>query len=168
MGEDSTPPRTDGSVAEVVIEEPDSRDVPAMLELLAELFTQERDFRPDPEKQLRALRLILANPEQGRLFVARTRGRVAGMATVLSTVSTAEGGPVLLLEDVVVSASSRGNGIGGRLVDHILDWAGEQGFLRVSLLTDAENDGAQRFYQNRGFVPSAMRLFRRNLGSPRT
>jgi GNAT superfamily N-acetyltransferase len=165
MQEDSSPPRSDGSIAGVIVGEPDSRDVPAMLELLAELFRQERDFRPDPDKQLRALRLILANPEKGHLFVARTRGRVVGMATVLSTVSTAEGGPVLLLEDVVVSASYRGEGIGRVLVDHLLQWAAEQGFLRVSLVTDADNHGAHRFYENLGFVPSEMRLFRRNLGS---
>jgi GNAT superfamily N-acetyltransferase len=168
MHDDSSPPRTDGSIAEVVVGEPDSRDVPAMLELLAELFRQERDFRPDPEKQLRALRLILANPEKGRLFVARTRGRVVGMATVLSTVSTAEGGPVLLLEDVVVSASYRGEGIGSVLVEHLLQWAGEQGFLRVSLLADADNHGAHCFYEGLDFVPSQMKLFRRSIGSPRT
>lgn len=168
MQDETSAPNSGTKKAEVAVDEPDSRDVPAMLELLAELFTQERDFRPDSDKQLRALRLMLANPEKGRLFVARTRGRLVGMATVLSTVSSAEGGPVLLLEDVIVSASYRGEGIGSVLVEHILQWAGEQGFLRVSLLTDADNHGAHRFYQKLGFVPSEMRLFRRNLGSPRT
>jgi GNAT superfamily N-acetyltransferase len=165
MPEESPTPHKGANRTDVAIQEPDSRDVPAMLELLAELFAQERDFAPDGERQLRALRLILAHPEQGRLFVARTAGRVVGMANARFSVSTAEGGPVLLLEDVIVSASYRGAGIGSLLVEHILQWAREQGFLRVSLLTDADNHGAQRFYRRLGFTPSQMKLFRRHVGS---
>jgi hypothetical protein len=66
------------------------------------LFTLESDFKPDREKQLRGLRLILDNPTMGRLFVLRDEGKVLGMANALITVSTAEGARVLLLEDVVV------------------------------------------------------------------
>jgi GNAT superfamily N-acetyltransferase len=149
--------------ADIVIEAADSRDVPALLQLLAELFAQEHDFRPDTDKQLHGLRLILAHPERGRLFVARRSGEVVAMANALFTISTAEGGPVVLLEDVVVSSRYRGSGIGSRLLDHILQWAREEGFLRVSLVTDADNHGAQRFYQRLGFTPSEMKLLRRNL-----
>jgi GNAT superfamily N-acetyltransferase len=149
--------------ANIALEAADSRDVPAMLELLAELFAQERDFRADPDKQLHGLRLILAHPERGRLFVARHSGRVVAMANALFTISTAEGGPVVLLEDVIVSSQYRGTGIGSRLINHILQWAEEEGFLRVSLVTDADNHGAQRFYQRLGFTPSEMKLLRRKL-----
>lgn len=150
--------------SDIAIEVADSRDVPAMLELLGELFARERDFRPDADRQLRGLRLILAHPERGRLFVARLSGRVVAMANALFTISTAEGGPVVLLEDVIVASRYRGNGIGSRMLDHILQWAEEEGFLRVSLLTDADNQGAQRFYQRLGFTPSQMKLLRRKLG----
>ncbi len=74
-----------------VIAPADSRDIPALTALLGELFAREHDFAPDPEKQLRALRLILAHPEKGRLFVVRVGGKVVGMANALFTISTAEG-----------------------------------------------------------------------------
>jgi hypothetical protein len=64
-------------------------DMPHLVELLAELFALEADFAPDPAKQLRGLLTILDEPELGKLFVARTDGKVVGMANALITISTA-------------------------------------------------------------------------------
>ena len=83
---------------------PPLADLEALADLLAELFTLESDFRPERDKQLRGLRLILDNPQIGRLFVLRVDQKVAGMANALITVSTAEGRSVVLLEDVIVKA----------------------------------------------------------------
>ena len=79
-----------------------TEDLPQLADLLAELFTLESDFRPDRDKQSSGLQLILDNPALGRLFVLRRGEQVLGMANALVTVSTAEGGYVLLLEDVIV------------------------------------------------------------------
>ncbi len=156
-------PRGPDTADGAVIEAADSRDIPALAALLGELFACEHDFESDPEKQTRALRLILAHPEKGRLFVVRVGGKVVGMANALFTISTAEGGPVILLEDVIVAASCRGRGIGRRLVEHVMVWAGREGFLRVTLLTDPDNGRAHRFYERRGFTRSPMLVYRRGL-----
>lgn len=136
-------------------------DLEAMADLLFELFTLESDFRPEREKQLRGLRLILDNPQIGHLFVLRVEGELAGMANALITVSTAEGCPVLLLEDVIVKARFRGRRLGRRLVEHVLDWAHTNGMPRVTLLADKDNAPALVFYERLGFVPSAMTVLRR-------
>lgn len=138
-------------------------DVEAMADLLAELFAQEQDFRPDRGKQRRGLQLILDNPAMGRLFVLRAGGRVAGMANVLITISTAEGAPVALLEDVIVGTAYRGRGLGRRLLEHVVDWAGSAGMARITLLTDADNYRAQATYSRLGFALSGMRVMRRAL-----
>jgi len=140
-------------------------DLEALADLLAELFALERDFQPDREKQLRGLRLILDNAQIGRLFVLRVDGEIAGMANALITVSTAEGVPVVLLEDVIVKAPWRGRGLGHRLLASVLDWAGEAGIPRVTLLADSDNAGALCFYERLGFAPSTMRVLRRTLGA---
>lgn len=138
-------------------------DLPVLAGLLAELFTLESDFRPDRGRQLRGLGLILDNPALGRLFVVRVAGEVAAMANALITVSTAEGGRVVLLEDVVVRDRHRGLGLGRRLVEHVLDWARAEGMTRVTLLADQANAPALAFYERLGFQPSAMRVLRKTL-----
>lgn len=138
-------------------------DLSAMADLLHELFTLESDFRPERDKQLAGLRLILDTPALGRLFVLRIDGQVAGMANALITVSTACGAPVLLLEDVIVGRAWRGRGHGRRLVEHVLDWARQQGMGRVTLLADQDNAHALAFYERLGFEPSAMVVRRRVL-----
>lgn len=143
--------------------EADSRDIPGLAALLGELFAQEADFQPGRDKQTRALRLILSNPERGRIFVLRDGNEVAGMANALLSVSTAEGGPVVILEDVIVAGPYRDSGLGGQLVDRMLEWAGQEGYLRVTLLTDSGNRGALRFYRRQGFQRSSMVVPRRGL-----
>jgi GNAT superfamily N-acetyltransferase len=136
-------------------------DLPQLADLLAELFTLESDFHPERDKQLRGLRTILETPSLGKLFVIRIDGKVAGMANALITVSTAEGGRVLLLEDVIVRREHRGSGLGQRLVAHVLDWAREQGMTRVTLLADRDNQAALDFYRKFGFEKSNMTVLRK-------
>jgi GNAT superfamily N-acetyltransferase len=134
----------------------DAADLDAMAGLLGELFTLEADFTPDRAKQLAALRWILDHPTHGRLFVLRDGGMTVGMANALISISTAEGGPVAVLEDVVVAASHRGSGHGRRLVQHVLAWAATEGMSRVTLLADKDNQAALAFYGRLGFEESAM------------
>ncbi|OGS80643.1 MAG: GNAT family N-acetyltransferase [Gallionellales bacterium GWA2_55_18] len=141
-------------------------DLDQLADLLTELFTLENDFRPDREKQLRGLRLILDNPALGKLFVLRDQGRVAGMANVLITVSTSEGCRVAVLEDVIVRGEYRGKGLGRRLVEHVLVWAKAEGMTRVTLLADRDNEAALGFYRKLGFESSHMAVLRRRLVSP--
>jgi GNAT superfamily N-acetyltransferase len=131
-------------------------DVPALVSLLGTLFAQEADFSPDPEKQRRALAMLLDDPSKGRIFVLEEEGRVTGTVSLLFTVSTAEGGAAAWLEDLVVEPGLRGAGRGGALLDHALRWGKGNGLTRITLLTDRANEGAQRFYGRRGFSLSAM------------
>lgn len=138
-------------------------DLPAMVNLLHELFTLESDFKPEREKQIAGLQLILDTPQIGQLFVLRVDGVVAGMANALITASTAQGTRVLLLEDVIVSRSHRAAGLGRQLVEHVCAWAKAQGMSRVTLLADQGNAKALAFYDRLGFEKSAMVVRRKVL-----
>jgi len=131
-------------------------DVPALCELLARLFAQEADFKPDVQKQAQGLRLIINEPSRGQLFVLRIGNRVVGMVSLLRTVSTAEGGEVFWLEDMIVADEFRGRGLGSELLRHAVEFARQQGVPRITLLTDLENKPAQRFYERHGFKASGM------------
>ena len=145
-----------GEKEHVVIEPATEADLDELSEMLGELFAQEGDFRPDKEKQLRGLRLIFEQPSRGRVFVLRQNGAIVGMINLLFTISTAEGGFVILLEDLVVNKKFQGKGYGRKLLQHAIDFAKQKNFLRVTLLTDRPENVAQEFFRHHGFVESSM------------
>ena len=146
-----------------LIEPATAGDIPELAALLALLFTQEADFRPDREKQERGLRLIIESPQVGVIFAAREGGEIVGMVSLLFTVSTAEGGRACWLEDMVVHPDRRGNGLGSRLLQTAIAYARSNGCARITLLTDQLNQGAIRFYGRHGFGPSEMTALRLHL-----
>lgn len=131
-------------------------DIPRLNELLTLLFTQEADFRPDAVKQAAGLRRIMADPGVGHILVLRRGGEIVGMINLLYTVSTALGERVAILEDMIVHPDCRGAGAGSRLLRGAVEFAGQAGCRRITLLTDHDNSGAIRFYQRHGFALSAM------------
>lgn len=131
-------------------------DIPQLCALLSILFSQEADFQPDASKQAAALPQIIALPAVGRILVLREGNEVIGMVSLLFSVSTACGGKVAWLEDLVVHPSRRGEGLGQNLMKAALELAQQEACLRVSLLTDRANEAAIRFYQRYGFGMSAM------------
>ncbi len=141
---------------DVSIEQATIEDLPQLTDLLFDLFTQEADFTPDRAKQMRGLRLILEDPSRGRIFVLRQGGIAVGMINLLITISTAEGGFVVLLEDVIINRDHRGHGYGARLLSHAVEYAKKKDFKRITLLTDRINADGLRFFRTHGFVESAM------------
>lgn len=136
-------------------------DVARCSEILGILFSQEHEFTANAEAQSRALFMIIRNPELGRIFVVDIDGMIQGMVMLLFTVSTFLGRKVALLEDMVVMPAWRSKGVGTRLIDHAVDFARREGFGRITLLTDQDNDGAQQFYRAKGFSRSEMVVFRK-------
>ena len=139
------------------------KDLPQLVELLGVLFAQEADFVPDAAKQKRALEAILGDPHIGHIYVARAAGRVIGMVSTLYTISTAEGGKAAWLEDMIVLPERRGQGIGAALLAHAVVGAREQGCLRLTLLSDEDNQLAHAVYAAEGFQFSGMRPMRLKL-----
>ena len=118
------------------IEQATTEHIPQMADLLAVLFSEEAEFRPDREKQIRGLRMIIDAPERGNIFVATEEDEVVGMVSLLFTISTAKGAPACWLEDMVIRPDRRGMGIGTRLLQHAVAYAKSHGFTRITLLTD--------------------------------
>ncbi|HUJ87726.1 MAG TPA: GNAT family N-acetyltransferase [Burkholderiales bacterium] len=131
-------------------------DVPCLADLLGLLFAQEAEFAPDREKQRRALRTIISDASLGRVYVARDGADPVAMASLLYTVSTAAGGKAAWLEDMVVRPDRRGRGIGRALLEHVAVQARADGVLRITLLTDPDNERAHALYRSLGFESSAM------------
>ncbi|MGI9088400.1 MAG: GNAT family N-acetyltransferase [Chthoniobacterales bacterium] len=143
-------------MSEVVIEPATFEDLDELSVLLGELFSEESDFCPDKEKQLRGLRLIFEQPNRGRVFVLRDDRTIVGMINLLFTISTAEGGFVMVLEDLVVHKGFQGKGYGSKLLQYAIDFAKQKNFLRITLLTDRPELRSQNFFKRYGFFESSM------------
>ena len=130
-------------------------DLERLVGLLDLLFTIEADFRPDPARQQQGLALLL-DDERARVLVAERADGVVGMCTGQLVVSTAEGGPALLVEDVVVDANHRGRGVGRALLAALADWASSRGVRRLQLLADGNNGPALAFYDRLGWLATAL------------
>jgi len=147
---------------EVTIRQARTDDIPGMCELLTELFSIEADFGPDPRKQALGLGCMIGDPSGGTLLlVAESGGIVVGMATLQTLISTAEGGRVGLVEDVVVAREFRGKGIGSLLLERVADWAQEQKLKRIQLLADKENHPALAFYAGRAWKNTSLICLRK-------
>ncbi|NOY76084.1 MAG: GNAT family N-acetyltransferase [Kiritimatiellaeota bacterium] len=123
-------------------------DIGELIELLYELFSVEHDFTFDKEKQYQGIRLMLSDSDHRRIWVAeREDGRIVGMCAIQVLISTAEGGEVGLIEDIVVTKHLRCQGIGRQLLNTLEGWAKERGLLRLQLLTDKTNLPSIQFYK---------------------
>ena len=139
------------------------KDLPHLVALLGILFESEAEFSPDAEKQRVALQAIIADPSKGKIYVARDGREVVAMCSLLYTISTAEGGRAALFEDLVVAPEHRKRGIAASLLKFVIEQARADGVLRLTLLTDMQNERAQALYRRLGFVGSPMKPMRLKL-----
>lgn len=138
-------------------------DIPALCDLLSYLFEQEVEFVPDVVAQEQGLAAIIENEATGDILVADNNGQVIGMVNLLYTVSTALGGRVAILEDMVVKPKYRGQQIGDQLLGAVLALLKKNDCMRVTLLTDCDNTSAQHFYKRNQFEKSDMVVYRQLL-----
>lgn len=128
-------------------------DIPALAELLHQLFAIETDFTPDYPKQAQGLDLLLKQPS-AIIFVAEEDGQVIGMCTIQVIISTAMGMEVGAVEDVIVDVDHRGRGIGSALMTTAEQWAMQNKLGRLQLRADKTNGQALCFYRQQGWTQS--------------
>ena len=121
----------------ITIRQASPDDLFAMTSLLAELFSLEKDFSPNLACQREGLATLMANTSS-TILVAIYKNKIIGMCTLQSLISTAEGGVVGMVEDLVVAEEYRQKGIGQSLLQAIERIAKEQGLLRLQLLTEQD------------------------------
>jgi ribosomal protein S18 acetylase RimI-like enzyme len=131
-------------------------DLESLIHLLNQLFTQDIEFEADYEKQKNGLKEILENPGIGEILVLTIDDNIIGMVSLLYSISTALGGKAAVLEDMIIDKDFRGKNYGTELINEAIRFARERNVLRITLLTDFNNDPAINFYSNAGFIKSKM------------
>ena len=130
----------------VLVREARISDLSCMVLLLKELFSIEEDFEFDEDLQTRGLMLLVQEKNLCCVLVAESEERIIGMCTMQILISTAEGGCVGVIEDLVVAKEFRAQGVGKALLLNMQEKAKEQGLSRLQLLADRKNQQAIGFY----------------------
>ena len=134
---------------EFIIRDAVKSDTKRMLELVQELASF--------EKEPHAVQVTLdelteagfgANPLY-HCFVAEVENKVVGMALVYPRYSTWRG-PVVHLEDLIVTESMRGTGIGSALLKKVVQYGQEKGVRRIGWEVLDWNEPAITFYESKG------------------
>lgn len=140
----------------------ETRDIPAILNLLVQVDMVHHRGRPDlfkgPATKYSAEELqIICSDEATPVFVCTDENdRVLGHGFCILQHS---GGPLmeehktLYIDDICVDEKARGQGAGRALYERILDYAREKGCYNVTLNVWNCNPGAMAFYEKLGLVP---------------
>jgi len=128
-------------------------DVPRLIEhmrALAEFEEYLGEFRVD-EKALLA-RAFGECPEC-HIFVAQHGEDIAGYAVGLTITFTYDLRPTVVLKELFVAASHRGNGVGAALLRHVAAWTLSRGGARLKWDVMVGNHRAEAFYRQHGGCP---------------
>jgi GNAT superfamily N-acetyltransferase len=142
-----------GLASEHLIREGRETDVGDLLRLIRQLAEYEREPAAVKATDQVLARSLFGTDPLARVFVAEKDGSVVGMALWFLTYSTWTGKPGLYLEDLIVEAGHRGEGIGQALMAALRERAVELGCARMEWSVLDWNEPAIHFYRSLGARP---------------
>ena len=137
----------------MLIREATSADVSIIVALISELAQSSGEASP---LTLDFTSQYLASG--GKILLAEMEQQVVGLLSYSTRLDLYHAGNTALIEELVVSASWRGHGIGGALLDALLTQLEQQSCVEVSVTTMPDNAAAIRFYRAHGLTDEAVFL----------
>ena len=137
-----------------VIRPATANDVPAILQMIHDLATYEKEpdaVRNTPEMLHAAL--FGENPRIFATMAENDAGDVQGFALWFLNYSTWEGVDGIYLEDLYVKPEARSAGHGKALLRHLAATAVDRGYARVEWSVLDWNEPSINFYKNLGAAP---------------
>ncbi len=134
---------------EAVIREAECDDMKQVLALIEELANFEKEPNEVEVTVADLERYGFGETPSFKCFVADNGEQIIGIALVYFRFSTWKG-PVIHLEDLIVSETHRGIGIGSALYKKVMEYAVAQGVKRVSWEVLGWNKPAIDFYEKSG------------------
>ncbi len=125
-------------------------DVPTILGFIRELAAYEREPDAVAATEADLLRDGFGEAPYFRVLIATHDGEAAGFAFYFFQYSTWTGAPVLYLEDLFVTPSRRGRGLGKALMTHLAQVAIAAGCKRFQWAVLDWNEPAIGFYRSLG------------------
>jgi len=142
----------------LVIREAAEEDLPALLELYAQLG-MDRGEVLSLDRAREIFRRIRTYPDY-RIYLAEADGRaVATFALLVMDNLGHLGAPSAILEDVVVAADMRGQGVGRQMMAFATRLCRDKGCYKFFFSSNIHREAAHRFYENLGFEKHGYSFF---------
>ena len=131
------------------VREANKNDMPNALTLIKELAHFEKESNAVEVTVSDLQKDGFGNNPKFKCFVAETNDEIVGIALVYMRYSTWKG-QVLHLEDLIVSESMRGSGLGTALLDEVVKYGTSMNVKRISWEVLDWNEPAIEFYEKKG------------------
>ena len=110
---------------------------------------------PDEERNRAFFRRFIDPSDDGMLLGAWERDELVGHACLYWTFSSSRACETVLMNDLFVTESGRGGGVGVALIEASLEIARRRGAPGLEWMTELDNRRAQRLYERTGAERSA-------------
>jgi len=136
-------------------QEADLGSIRNLLVELSEAMTDKEGL--DIDLSVENCRALIGDPSQ-YVLVARKGDDIAGFINFSMRKTVMHPAPSALIDELVVSRSTRGSGIGKELIRAAIDISRQLGCCEVEVSTEKSNTKARRFYRACGFDEDAVLL----------
>jgi len=133
---------------------------PAILEMMERFYAEEK-YPFDRAKARAAIEPFLAEPGLGRAWLFRDGGAAVGYFVLTLGFSLEYGGRDAFVDELFVSPSHRGEGLGRRALEVIHEACLELGVRALHLEVEKDNVPAAELYRKNGFEDHDRRLMTR-------
>ncbi|MDP9188262.1 MAG: GNAT family N-acetyltransferase [Actinomycetota bacterium] len=125
-------------------------DEPDALLPLMRAYCDFYEVSPADEGLLVMARALIADPEQGSLFVAAEGDELIGFAALGWKWASTRGARIGVMEDLFVSEAARGKGVADALIEACAERCRQHGAQVLEWITAPDNKRAQRVYDRTG------------------
>lgn len=136
----------------MIIRAAEDSDTEPILELMREFAAFEKLLERLEVTQERLRIALFGDGKVAEALVAEISGEIVAYAVFFPYFATFRGQRGLYLEDIFITESQRGKGIGEALLREIAQIAHSRGFERIDFQVIDWNEPAIRFYENLGAI----------------
>ncbi len=125
-------------------------DSETLLGFMRELYAFDHMMFDQPHATI-ALHTLLADSSLGNVWLVRDAGTPIGYCVLTFWYSLEFRGKTAFLDELYVSEAYRGKGIGGTIIDFLVDTCRKRSINALRLEVERKNLRAQEFYKKEGF-----------------
>ena len=140
----------------IAIRRADENDFHYIYDLICQLVDAE--YGTISQQSLREIYVNNLNSDEKEIYVAEENDVVVGFISVTYDMRLSEVGKVAVIDELVVDAKQRSNGIGSQLLDFAINCAKSNSCYYIEVETSQKRIDTHRFYEKSGFVKNGFRF----------